>query len=747
MNFLKAAKRVKIGFHFRLLCLMARMVRREVTGMFKRSVAMKIALPLLLVMVAVMTVVLWISLTQITDILQERIKSHLHDVAVSAVRMVDDHERYLSSLRDALLDAHKKKIEAVVSSAYSVAQYYYNEYKAGKLSEDEAKKRALNALASMIYEGGAGYVFVFDSKGITLAHPKKSLIGKSLWDLKDPNGVMIIQELMKAAKAGGGFVSYLWPKPGEEEPQPKLSYAEYFEPWDWMLGTGVYVDDVNKEVAAKEKELWEDFRKALLSVKFGENSYPAILGEDGTVILYIKRELEGKKVTFKDAKTGENLIKKFVENKNKFVEYYYPKPDIGGAYKKLAYVGYVPSKHWLVLLTVYEDEVFGEVRRVSWVFAGILVGGAVLLILIVWLMIRYILTKALVKVGEFAEKVGEGDLTVALEYESEDEIGRLAKIVDKMRDDIVDIIKKIKTAGADVNTKAEDITEIAEDVSARVDETVRSVDRVVDMANNVAAAVEETTSGVQEVASSAQMVSKTAEELSSQSANLREAVEEGEGALSTIIDRIETVSQESQNAVNSVKNLSDSTKNIEQIVETINSIAEQTNLLALNAAIEAARAGEAGKGFAVVADEIRKLAEESRKSTEQIAQILTGIREEASRVSDITTRLVEMIQEVSGQSESISQVFAKIKDQTSALDSMTNNLAASAEEQSAASEEISAAMDNATRAVNEVVDEIQKVKEQMSGLESQKDRLVDAAETLAKLVEIFGETISKFKVE
>ncbi len=715
--------------------------------MLKKSVAMKIALPLLLVTAAVMALVFWSSINQITNILSERIKMHLKDVAANTVRIVEDHENYLSSLRTELINAHKKKIQSVVDSALSIVNYYYSLYEQGKLSEEKAKKAALSALAAMRFEGGTGYIFVNDSNGVVISHPKKSIVGKSLWDAADANGVKFIQELIKQAKAGGGFVQYLWPKPGEEEPQPKLSYSVYFRPWDWVMGTGVYIDDVEKEMEAKERELWENFRKALLSVKFGENSYPAILSEDKTVILYIKKELEGKKVTFKDAKTGEDLVKKFIANKNTFVEYYYPKPGQERAFKKLAYVGYIPSKKWLVLLTVYEDEAFGEVYRVSWIFALIMAGGAAFLTFIVWLMIRFILSKALVKVGKFAEKVGEGDLTVKLEYESEDEIGRFAKIVDKMRLDIMGIIGKIRDAGNDVNEKSEDISAIAEKISARMDETARSVDKVVDISNNVAAAVEETTSGVQEVASSAQMVSKTAEELSHQSSLLRDAVEEGEGALSTIIDRFDTVSQESQNATCSVKNLSDSTKNIEQIVETINSIAEQTNLLALNAAIEAARAGEAGKGFAVVADEIRKLAEQSRRSTEQIAQILTGIREEASRVSDITGKLVEMIQEVSSQSKSISQVFTKIKEQAATLDSMTNNLAASAEEQSAASEEISAAMDNATRAVNEVVDEIQKVKEQMSSLESQKDKLIEAAETLSKLVEIFGETMRRFKTE
>ncbi len=713
----------------------------------RRSVLAKVVVPIIIVLGIGMGIVLFMSLDLISKSLRSSVESHIKDVGDQAVMSVESSEKFIEKMKDSLMAQHENNLKVVVESAYEVAKHYYDLYKGGQLSESEAKKLAEEAIGSIRFDNGAGYVFVFNEKGTTIVHIEKSLVGKNLWNLQDPDGVYIVRELTKVAKEGGGFVQYKWPKPGEKEPQPKLSYAVFFDPWDWMIGSGVYIDDVKKELVKIQGDIWEDLRKTLMSVKLGKSSYPAILSADGTLIMYIDRSLEGKKVVFKDVRTGENLLEKFLQNKNKIFHYWYKKPGKEGAFEKIAYIGWIPSKKWMVLVTAYEDEVMGGVKKAMWTNIVVMIAGGVMIFLVIWLIIRSVVVKAMKKLEEFATKVGGGDLTAELDFESEDEIGRVAKEVNEMRDSLMEIVKNIKRAGKDIEEMASDMSTIAEDMSSAVDGVMQSVDKVSSMADNVAAAVEETTSSIEEVASSAQMVSKTAEELSHQSSMLKESVGQGEEALEIIVQRVKEVSNESQNAAGRVQSLTDSTKNIEEIVDTINSIAEQTNLLALNAAIEAARAGEAGKGFAVVADEIRKLAEESRRSTEQISGILSSIMEEAKSVRDITAKLVEMIEEMSGESDRISGVFKSISDQVNALDNVTNNLAASSQEQSAAAQEISAAMDNATKSVNEVVDEIDGVKEQVVSLVDQKDRLMSSSEKLVKLVRDFEQAIGKFKTE
>ena len=114
------------------------------------------------------------------------------------------------------------------------------------------------AYINSIEYGESGYIFVYDSKGITKVLPDMSLAGTNRWDLQDSNGTYIIQDLIKAAMDGTGFTTYWYPKPGETEASPKRSYSQYFEPLDWVVGTGNYIDDIdaiiNEEIVNLKEE-------------------------------------------------------------------------------------------------------------------------------------------------------------------------------------------------------------------------------------------------------------------------------------------------------------------------------------------------------------------------------------------------------------------------------------------------------------------------------------------------------------
>src|SRR3546814_14142160 len=79
-------------------------------------------------------------------------------------------------------------------------------------------------------------------------HPfSKQLVGKNLSDIKDPDGKHLFVEFVETVKRNGaGFVSYLWPKPGSDRPVPKISYVKGFAPWGWVIGTGIYIDDIER---------------------------------------------------------------------------------------------------------------------------------------------------------------------------------------------------------------------------------------------------------------------------------------------------------------------------------------------------------------------------------------------------------------------------------------------------------------------------------------------------------------------
>ena len=117
--------------------------------------------------------------------------------------------------------------------------------KSGQLTEAEGKTAALKLVSKLRYQGD-NYFWINDLQPKMVMHPiRADLDGKDLSSMKDPNGLALFVEFAKVAKAsGGGFVDYMWPKPGVTAPVEKTSYVALFEPWGWVLGTGVYNDDL-----------------------------------------------------------------------------------------------------------------------------------------------------------------------------------------------------------------------------------------------------------------------------------------------------------------------------------------------------------------------------------------------------------------------------------------------------------------------------------------------------------------------
>ncbi|CDL01292.1 Methyl-accepting chemotaxis protein [Magnetospirillum gryphiswaldense MSR-1 v2] len=160
----------------------------------------------------------------------------------------------LKLLSTSVMEEHQAKVKSIVETAIGIMGRYRKEVDAGRLSEEDARKQAFRALDGMRYDGSE-YIFAFDDKATTYVHPKADLIGKSLIELKDVNGVYIVRELINQAKAGGGYVHYVWPRTGTDAPVPKISYAQMVPGWNFMVGTGVYVDDIDAMIRGLAVEL------------------------------------------------------------------------------------------------------------------------------------------------------------------------------------------------------------------------------------------------------------------------------------------------------------------------------------------------------------------------------------------------------------------------------------------------------------------------------------------------------------
>ncbi len=125
------------------------------------------------------------------------------------------------------------------------------EYRDKEQDEEVLKKQILHAIEELYgRQDGTGYIFVYDFNGVVLSDPiQRQNIGKNLYGTKDTNGVMVIKDLIDVSlKKEGGFVEYQWLKPTTGSLSPKISYAKSFEPWGWMVGTGVYLDEVEKNI-------------------------------------------------------------------------------------------------------------------------------------------------------------------------------------------------------------------------------------------------------------------------------------------------------------------------------------------------------------------------------------------------------------------------------------------------------------------------------------------------------------------
>lgn len=169
-------------------------------------------------------------------------------------------EAELARDRQELIETKEKELKAYMMMGVTAIKPLYDADVNG--SNKEAAKEILKA---MRFESD-GYFFAYDSQGVNTLHAiKPSLEGKNLYDLKDENGVAVIAGLIDASQKGDGFLYFSWHKPTIDAQAPKLGYAEYLSKWDWVLGTGVYIDDIDQQVAMHRELKTQELKEHTLS--------------------------------------------------------------------------------------------------------------------------------------------------------------------------------------------------------------------------------------------------------------------------------------------------------------------------------------------------------------------------------------------------------------------------------------------------------------------------------------------------
>jgi methyl-accepting chemotaxis protein len=167
-------------------------------------------------------------------------------VAVAAAGLIALAGFWIRSQRSMLLMEKMQKTRNLIEVPYSVLEAQHQLEIQGKISRAEAQRRALEIIQPMRYEG-KNYFWINDEHPTMIMHPMKpELDGKDLTLVKDSSGKAMFVEFVRAAQApDGGYVYYLWPKPGKDKPVEKLSFVKRFAAWGWVLGTGIYIDDLD----------------------------------------------------------------------------------------------------------------------------------------------------------------------------------------------------------------------------------------------------------------------------------------------------------------------------------------------------------------------------------------------------------------------------------------------------------------------------------------------------------------------
>ena len=162
----------------------------------------------------------------------------------------------LWSERSLLLAERQASVRQAVEVAHALVTHFHGQVAQGRMDDAHAREAALVAVRGLRYSGSE-YFWINDMHPRMVMHPMRpELEGQDLSDNRDPEGKRLFVAFVDQVKAeGGGFVNYLWPKPGQNAPVPKVSYVKGFEPWGWVIGSGVYVDNVNAAVWSRTVEV------------------------------------------------------------------------------------------------------------------------------------------------------------------------------------------------------------------------------------------------------------------------------------------------------------------------------------------------------------------------------------------------------------------------------------------------------------------------------------------------------------
>lgn len=310
----------------------------------------------------------------------------------------------------------KNHLRAVAEKNEEIVRSLYNQSQDNRISEAEAKKRASELMLCQTI-GTSGYIYGVNSNGLVVVHPSPAMIGSN---------VAHHDFVSRQMQSRQGYLEYEWKNPGENVPRPKALYMVYFEPWDWIISVTAYRTEFTKLVNV------EDFRKSILSLKFGETGYSFVIDSKGNAVIHPK--LQGINILEAEELPTQYLTDMLERKKGKSV-YYWKNPDESISRQKMVMFNYIDEYQWIVASSSYLDEFYSPLDIIRNFIFGISI-VFFLLMLVVTFRISSSITNPLRELTRRFNRVADGDFTTRMENESTDEVGHLVVYFNRFMDQI-----------------------------------------------------------------------------------------------------------------------------------------------------------------------------------------------------------------------------------------------------------------------------------------------------------------------